>query len=157
MEVAITKVTVGGHTTFTAHMRDISARQAAEARLRESERRFRAIFEHAFEAMGLLSPDGTVLEINRAGRLLTEGQTQLTGLPLWDLPWAGSDLEPDDAARQRLKAAVADAARGDPVRYTADIRQPGGAPPRQIDIALTPVKDERGHVLYIVPEGRVRE
>jgi PAS domain S-box-containing protein len=155
MEVAITKVSMGGSTTFTAHMRDVSARKAAEDRLRESERRFRAIFEHAFEAMGLLSPDGTVLEINRAGRLLTEGQTQLLGLPLWDLPWAGSDLEPDDSARQRLKAAVAEAARGESVRYTAEIRRPDG-PPRAIDISLTPVKDERGRVLYIVPEGRMR-
>ena len=75
----------------------------------ESERRFRAIFEHAFEAIGLLSPDGTVLEINRAGRLMTEGQSQLIGLPLWDLPWAGSDLAPDDTARQRLKNAIAQA------------------------------------------------
>lgn len=156
IEVAITKVSVGGHTTFTAHVRDISARNAAEDRLRESERRFRAIFEHAFEALGLLSPDGTVLEINRAGRELTEGQGELTGLPLWDLPWVGSDLEPDEVARQRLKAAVADAARGEAVRYTADIGRTDGSR-RAIDISLTPVKDDAGQVLYIVPEGRLRE
>jgi PAS domain S-box-containing protein len=153
LEVAITKVSVGGALTYTAHLRDITQRKRQEEKLRESERRFRAIFDHAFEAMGLLAPDGTVLEINRAGRLMTEGQSQLTSLPLWDLPWAGSDLEPDDSARQRLKGAIAQAARGERVRYTADLRR-GEGDVRKIDISLTPVKDELGHVIYIVPEGR---
>jgi len=153
MEVAITKVTVGGAITFTAHARDITQRKRQEEQLQESERRFRAIFDHAFEAMGLLSPDGAVLEINRAGRLMTEGGAQLIGLPLWDLPWAGSDLAPDDSARQRLKNAIADAARGEIVRYTAELNRTEGDV-RQIDISLTPVKDELGRVIYIVPEGR---
>ncbi len=153
LEVAITKVSVGGALTYTAHLRDITQRKRQEEKLRESERRFRAIFDHAFEAMGLLAPDGTVLEINRAGRLMTEGQSQLIGLPLWDLPWAGSDLEPDDSARQRLKGAIAQAARGERVRYTADLRR-GEGDVRKIDISLTPVNDELGHVNYIVPEGR---
>lgn len=153
LEVAITKVTVGGALTYTAHVRDITLRKQQEEKLKESERRFRAIFEHAFEAIGLLAPNGTVLEINRAGRLMTEGQSQLVGLPLWDLPWAGSELEPDDAARQRLKSAIAQAARGEFVRYTAELRNPAGDA-RKIDISLTPVKDEFGNVLYIVPEGR---
>lgn len=153
MEVAITKVMVGGALTYTAHVRDSTQRRRQEEKLKESERRFRAIFEHAFEAIGLLAPDGTVLEINRAGRLLTEGGTQLTGLPLWDLPWAGSDLAPDEGARQRLKDAIAQAAQGDVVRYTAELHRTAGDV-RKIDISLTPVRDELGNVLYIVPEGR---
>lgn len=153
LEVAITKVAVGGALTFTAHMRDITKRKQREEMLQESERRFRAIFEHAFEAVGLLSPDGTVLEINRAGRLLTEGASKLTGLPLWDLPWAGSDTAPDDSARQRLKAGVARAARGDVVRYTEALNIDGQRE-RKLDISLTPIKDDKGQVLYIVPEGR---
>lgn len=153
MEVAITKVTTGGALTYTAHMRDITRRKRQEEKLKESERRFRAIFEHAFEAIGLLATDGTVLEINRAGRMMTEGQTELVGLPLWDLPWAGSELAPDDSARQRLKNAIAEAAHGNPVRYTAELRR-SDTDVRKIDISLTPVKDEFGQVVYIVPEGR---
>jgi PAS domain S-box-containing protein len=153
IEVAITKVTVGGTLTYTAHARDITLRKQQEERLKESERRFRAIFDHAFEAIGLLAPDGTVLEINRAGRLMTEGQSPLVGLPLWELPWAGSDVATDSAARQRLQTAIAQAARGEIVRYTAELRRSGGDV-RKIDISLTPVKDESGRVAYIVPEGR---
>ncbi len=153
MEVAITKVNVGGALTYTAHMRDITRRKQREEQLRESERRFRAIFEHAFEAIGLLAPDGTVLEINRAGRQMTEGASELVGLPLWDLPWAGSDLAPDDIARQRLRSAVAQAANGETVRYTAELRR-SEMDLRKIDISLTPIRDETGKVIYIVPEGR---
>jgi PAS domain S-box-containing protein len=153
LEIAITKVSVAGALTYTAHLRDITQRREREQRLQESERRFRAIFEHAFEAVGLLSPDGTVLEINRAGRLMTEGTAPLAGLALWDLPWAGSDQAPDDAARQRLKGAVARAARGETVRYTETLTGPG-EPVRTIDISLTPIRDESGKVIYIVPEGR---
>ncbi|MBP6010599.1 MAG: PAS domain S-box protein [Alphaproteobacteria bacterium] len=153
LEVAITKVSVGGALTFTAHMRDITRRKQREEKLRESERRFRAIFDHAFEAIGLLAPDGTVLEINRAGRMMTEGGSALIGLPLWDLPWAGSDLTADDSARQRLRSAVARAAAGEPVRYTADLQRAEGDV-RKIDISLTPIRDEAGKVIYIVPEGR---
>ena len=62
----------------------------------------------------------------------------------------------DDGARQRLKAAIAEAARGAVVRYAADLPQSDGRA-RRIDISLTPVKDGQGQVVYIVPEGRVVE
>jgi PAS domain S-box-containing protein len=153
LEVAITKVSVGGAVTYTAHMRDVTQRRQREEKLVESERRFRAIFEHAFEAVGLLSPDGTVLEINRAGRLMTEGLSQLVGLPLWELPWVGADGDTDGSARQRLKNAIAQAARGDVIRYSETI-QPEAGKSRTLDITLTPIKDERGRIIYIVPEAR---
>lgn len=84
---------------------------------------------------------------------MTEGGSQLIGLPLWDLPWAGSDLTADDTARQRLRSAVARAAAGEPVRYSADLQRAEGDV-RKIDISLTPIRDEAGKVIYIVPEGR---
>jgi hypothetical protein len=52
-----------------------------------------------------------------------------------------------------MKSAIADAARGEAVRYTAELHRAEGDI-RKIDISLTPVKDEVGQVVYIVPEGR---
>ncbi|MBV8607165.1 MAG: PAS domain S-box protein, partial [Singulisphaera sp.] len=46
---------------------DISDRKRAEAQLRESEARFRAIVEATPDCVKLVSPDGTLLEMNPAG------------------------------------------------------------------------------------------
>ncbi len=55
-------------------------RLARETRPRESERRLRAVFEHAAQAIGLLDAQGTVLEINRSGRALTVGEAPASGV-----------------------------------------------------------------------------
>lgn len=153
LEAAITKVSVGGTLTYTAHLRDITARKAVQRRLEDSERRFRAIFDHAFGAIALLAPDGTVLEINRAAAALTTGGEPLLGRPLWDLPWLGAaGVTPDATARDRLQAAVATAATGRSVRYTAELAD--GAIRRKIDLSLTPIADAAGAVIDILAEGR---
>ncbi|MEQ9519610.1 MAG: PAS domain S-box protein [Parvibaculum sp.] len=152
VEATITKVTMGGQSTFVAHIRDVTARTAREKALVESERRFHAIFDHAYEAIGLLDPAGTVLEINRAGRALTEDSGGLIGQPLWDLPWIGRQDALDDEGRTRLKDAVQKAANGEVQRFNVDIHQPSGVV--QIDLSLTPVRGENGAVVYIIPEGR---
>ncbi|MEQ9145880.1 MAG: PAS domain S-box protein [Parvibaculaceae bacterium] len=152
VEATITKVSVGGRGTFTAHIRDITERKAHDEMLEESQRRFAAIFDHAFEAIGLLDREGRVLEINRAGRALTQDGDGLQGRHLWDLPWIGREDAVDDTGRQQLRDAVARAAKGEAVRYTVDIDRPAGK--LQIDLSLTPVRDASGDVVYIVPEGR---
>ena len=54
--------------------------------LAESERKFRAIFNQTFQVIGLLEPDGTVLEINQTALdyFQIDYQDSL-GRPLWDL------------------------------------------------------------------------
>ncbi len=44
---------------------NLKERQRAETALRESEERFRSIFEHAASGMAVIAPDGKVLQINR--------------------------------------------------------------------------------------------
>ncbi len=153
IEAAITKVSVGGELTYTAHLRDVSARHAEQSRLFESERRFRAMFDHAAGALALLDPKGVVLEINQSARALTEGADSLVGRRLWELPWLGAgSAMPDDPGRQRLKDALAAAAAGATIRYEAQVGE--GEDVRRIDLTLTPIRDAAGHVIYILPEGR---
>lgn len=52
-----------------------------------------------------------------------------------------------------LRSAVAQAANGEVVRYTAELRR-CATELRKIDISLTPIRDESGQVVYIAPEGR---
>ena len=129
---------------------DIDAQKQAETRLRESEERLRAIFDGTYEYIGLLAPDGTLLEANRAS-LEFAGNTRedVVGLPFWDTPW----FAVTEGATEQVRAAVARAAKGEFVRFEASLRRPSGESPT-FDISLHPVRNERGEVVLIVPEGR---
>lgn len=56
----------GNLVAFHGIMRDITARKQSERALRESEQRFRALFENTMDAVGLVSPGGQLLEANPA-------------------------------------------------------------------------------------------
>ncbi|MDO9502798.1 ATP-binding protein, partial [Falsiroseomonas sp.] len=122
----------------------------ANARLREGEARFRGIFDATFQFIGLLSPDGTLLEANRA--MLELGGVaagDVIGRPYWDAPWW-----PEDAAlRAAVRDAVAQAAAGHFVRRELAMRGPGGTT-LAIDFSVKPVRDEDGMVSLLVPEAR---
>ena len=81
------------------------------AALAQAEARFRAIFDSQFQMIGLLDPDGIVLEANQtaceiAG--LTPGQ--FTGRRFWD------GVEWPETERDRLRQEVAEAAAGAVIR-----------------------------------------
>ncbi|MBN1856626.1 MAG: PAS domain S-box protein [Dehalococcoidia bacterium] len=46
-------------------MRDVTARKQAERALRESEERYRTLFEHSLDAIALASPGGLLIEANQ--------------------------------------------------------------------------------------------
>jgi len=135
---------------FTGSFRDICARKRAERALRDSERRFHAIFDQSFQYVGLLAPDGTLLEANRAalasGGLVRE---DVIGKPFWETYW----WTVDEAAAQSCKDAVARAAAGEFVRFQTRHRGQAGEV-LSIDFSLTPVRDENGEIVLLIPEGR---
>ncbi len=128
----------------------IIKRQRVEAALRDSERRFRAIFDQTFQFIGLLQPDGTLLEVNRTA-LNFGGLTHadVINRPFWETRWW--TISPQ--IQNRLKTAIAQAACGQFVRYEVDLR---GAEDTQamVDFSLKPVLDEAGKVVILIAEGR---
>jgi PAS domain S-box-containing protein len=131
------------------HM-DVDAQKKAEGEAREREERLRAIYHGTYEYIGLLSPDGTVLEANRAS-LEFAGNTlaDVVGKPFWDGPWFAAS----PATAQAVRQAVARAAAGEFVRFEAVLRRPSGEC-LTFDQSFHPVRNEQGEVMLIVPEGR---
>lgn len=120
------------------------------ATLQEGEGRFRAIFDSAFEFIGLLHPDGTLLEANHAAlEFIGVPLSELIGKPFWDAPWWNYSRE----VQRRLKCSIAHAARGRFVRYEVELH---GRDERAIviDFSIRPVQDQSGNVVLLVPEGR---
>jgi PAS domain S-box-containing protein len=66
VEATISQVTVGGQKLFTAIVRDVSERLLAGAALRDSEARFRAIFETAVDGIITIDERGIVTAFNPA-------------------------------------------------------------------------------------------
>lgn len=139
----------------SAIARDITERKRAEetgfkiaSTLEESEKRLRAAFSQTYSVLLLLSPDGTVLEANRAA---LEGmgftRDQVIGRKCWEPWWSAL---PNEVAI--LQASVARAAQGEVIREECSYCTSNGTV-RFADRTLAPVRDENGAVVLIVASG----
>ncbi len=126
----------------------------AETRLRDSLRinvEMRAIIENTFEFIGLLSPDGRLLDANRTALAFIglDSIAPILGLHFAETPW----WEHSPEERAMLRDAVARAAAGEFVRFeTTHVDADGGI--AYVDFSLKPVPDHEGNILFLVPEGR---
>ncbi len=131
-------------------LQDVTQRKLAEERLRDSERKLRAIFDHTFQFVGLLTPEGTVVEANRgAMEAIGQEKAAVIGKPFWDTPW----WRHSEAMQEKLRAAVRTAAEGQFVRFEAT-HLAHDDQLIYVDFSLMPVHDENGQVVLLVPEGR---
>ncbi len=129
---------------------DITERKRAEDALIQSEQKVRAIFDHSYGFIGLLAPDGTILECNRTAlEFYGIPIEDVRGTPFCDTPWWSHS--PED--QERLRSAVLTAAKGKLVRYEATHAASDGTI-HFIDFSLKPVLDESGEVVLLIPEGR---
>lgn len=125
-------------------------REEIVKQLQESERRFREIFEQTFQAMGLLTPEGMLLEINQtAFEIYGLKPEDVVGVPMWELKTWNYSQE----SQEWLKVAIANAANGQFVRHEIQMQKAGGAMV-WLDFSLKPLKDERGNVVMLIAEGR---
>ena len=126
------------------------AQQQLFQNLLETERRFRAIFDQTFQFIGLLTPDGILLEANQTA--LDFGginKFDVVGKPFWEAYWWRISPE----TQLELQKAIATAQTGEFVRYRVEVQ---GANQKvvTIDFSLRPIKNERGEVILLIPEGR---
>ncbi len=69
-------------------MRTIAERERAEAILAASEQKVRAILDQAFQFIGLMKPDGTLIEANQTALSFAGVQRdEVINKPFWETPW----------------------------------------------------------------------
>jgi len=124
-------------------------RKLAEVALRESECKARAIINQSLQFIGLVSPDGILLDANRAALELVGVTPQdVYNKPFWESPWWNHSAELQNKLRESIKLAAA----GEDIRFETNHQTSDGSL-RYVDFSLRPVKNEQGDILYIIPEG----
>ena len=137
-------------STFLVIQRDISERLRVARELEESERRFRAIFNSSFQFIGLLDPEGTILEANQTALDFIDcSNADVVGKPFWETPWWAHSPQ----LQKCLKEGIVEAARGKLVRFEGEHLGKDGQR-IVIDFSLKPVLNEQSEIVLIIPEGR---
>ncbi|WP_276256213.1 PAS domain-containing protein [Halomontanus rarus] len=125
-------------------------REERDRELRSKERRYEAIFEDPTILVGLLGPDGTVLDINGTAMEYVDATLDdVTGVPFWETPWWGED----DGIRDDVREWVERAANGEYVDFKADLSRPDGEP-YTLNGYFRPVTDDDGEVVSILVSDR---
>ncbi|APR84269.1 PAS/PAC sensor hybrid histidine kinase [Minicystis rosea] len=113
----------------------------------------RVTIDNTCEFCGLLDTRGIMWEANRTSvRGAGIRRSDVHGVPFWETRWwSGTGGEAE------LREAIARAARGEMVRYDAEVI--GGGSGREgekitIDFNLSPIRDRHGKVVFMTAEGR---
>ena len=142
VEVIATSLEFQEHPAVQVVIRDITERKQAERALKESEARYRELFDHALEGIYRSTPDGRLIDANPAlVRLLGyERAEELKELNI------ARDLFAEPAERERELAQLETRAE---IRSTEiRLRRRDGEILTLLDSARL-VRDQRGEVLYL--------
>lgn len=131
--------------------------QSEVQRRQKSETQLKALCNQTSQLIGLLTPQGIVVEANqRALAFVGLPKSEILGRPFWQMQWwdtSSTHQQQQEAFSQRLFRAIAAAAKGQVVRYEADVLGRDGKVVT-LDIALSPHHDQTEQVVLLVFEAR---
>jgi PAS domain S-box-containing protein len=130
--------------------RSVAERRRAANLIRQSQERLNSIYNTSLEYVGILSPEGKVLDCNRASlEFAGNSREDVVGKFFWECPW----FTYTPGMSEFVHVAIQRAAVGDPARAELALIRPSGETVN-FDFSLTPVFDSEGRVIYLIPEGR---
>ncbi|MGK4004410.1 PAS domain S-box protein [Sorangium sp. So ce1036] len=149
VEVSAHLVSIDGEEVFSAFSHPITEQIRREQALRESEQKFRAIFDETSMFIGLLTPAGELIECNRTLAEFTGARSgEGRGEPLWQAPFWGGDAR----AEERVKACVQKATSGVPAACEAVLHGPGGRA-ATLELKMKPILEASGETVLVIAEG----
>ncbi len=129
---------------------DITNRKLAEEALKNSEERFRAIFNQTYQFTGIVDIDGTLVQVNDSALVpFNITREDVVGKPYWESSWWAQNKE----THEWLKDVIRRAGQGETVRKETTHKLPDGGV-LNIDFSIKPARDENGTILFLIPEGR---
>lgn len=129
---------------------NIQKRKIAEAKLKESEDKFRAIFNQSFQFIGLLDNKGMILKVNNSAlEFIGSSEDLVLDEYMWNTHW----FNYSESIKNSIKEGVKIAASGNFFRSELP-HQNLKNEIRKFDFSLKPVKDECGNVTFLIAEGR---
>ncbi len=128
---------------------DSSRRKLAEAELQRGEQHLRNVLNSLFGFVGVMTPDGTLIEVNRTALTWANLRAEdVLGKPFAETYWWSYS----QVVQAQMQNAIAQALAGSTVRYDATVRL-GAHRYIVLDFMLSPIFDEAGNVTYLVPSG----
>lgn len=132
-----------------AVIRDMTDQQEIKAQISKNEMHLRSVLDNLFAFVGVMLPDGTLIEANRAPLEAAGIELKdVLGKKFWDCYWW--NYAPDVQAE--LREAVSRANQGEVVRYDVMVRMAGDQR-MWIDFQISPLCDETGRITHLVPSA----
>lgn len=128
---------------------NLTAKLLAEQALANSEKQLRRVLDSLFAFVGVMSPDGTLLEANRAPLKAAGIDAQdVLGRPFWETYWWSYSPEIQDWMRQAcVRAAQGQVVRKDvTARMVDDTRM-------TLDFMLVPMRDDNDRITHLIPSA----
>jgi len=128
---------------------NLTAKLLAERALADSEKQLRRVLDSLFAFVGVMSPDGTLLQANRAP-LDAAGidANDVIGKPFWDTYWWSYS----ETVQDWLRAACQRVAAGEIVREDVVVRMAGDSR-MALDFMLVPMRDDDGVITHLIPSA----
>lgn len=129
-------------------MQDITSAYKIREQIQVNEQKFQAIFHAMFQFIGLLTPEGILLEANEsalgfAGINLED----IVNKPFWEAFWW------TDSSKNQIQHYVNMAAAGEFIRDEITVRSVHGEI-LTLDFSIKPILNTQGKVVLLIPEGR---